>query len=554
MLPQCGCVVSLVARFPETAWGIFAPMRETTAEGAAKTAAPEVRGAVKEPDDSEFPLLQKRFAKALTDRSRFARILLSNSPAFRILMVGSSISMFGSRISTVAFPMLVLHLNNSPFVTGLVAFAAIAPSALAYIPAGVLVDRWNPRRVMLASELLRGLVIASVVLSLIIFGLHISIWFLMLAMVAEEILEIFFMLADRRYLSGLMKAENKGSRQAYVEVRSHAAVLAGRPIGPFLFAIQPFLPFLADALSFLFSVCSLVVVRRNNEPARELQRVPRKQLFRDVGQGFSLLKKDRRAFLTIILMAATSLVGQALILMFLSEAHSKELSTVAIGVVLAASGVGGAVGAVVSRFLPDAIRRFWLPIQMVAWAIALGSLVIVGGLSVSCSAIAMLVLGLTGAIGNIEFGTYIVSNVAEDMIAKVIGIGQMMAIGACALGPVLGGATVERYGSQGAVTILLIIVLLLALLSLLAPEVAEKLAEIYHSISHASPFARPSAASSVEMATDSSGRSGVNRIDPPSEIFAFTPCCQGLKLHTKDQVFWVCTVVSLASEIVDHSR
>jgi MFS family permease len=529
-------------------------MGETAAEGAAEIAAPEVRHVGREWDASDFPLLQNSFAKALAARSRTARILLSSSPAFRILMVGSSISMFGSRISTVAFPMLVLHLKHSPFITGLVAFAAIAPSALAYIPAGVLVDRWNPRRVMLATELLRGLVIASVVLSLIICGLHISIWFLMLAMVAEEILEIFFMLADRRYLSGLMEEENIGSRQAYVEVRSHAAILAGRPIGPFLFAIQPFLPFLADALSFLFSVCSLVVVRRKNEPVRELPPVSRKQLLKDVGLGFGLLKEDRKARLTIILMAFTSLVAQALILMFLSEAHSRELSTVAIGVVLTASGAGGAAGAIVSRFLPDAIRRFWLPIQMVAWAVALGSLAIVGGLSVPYSAFAMLVLGLTGAIGNIEFGTYLVSNVADDMIAKVTGISQMVAIGACALGPVLGGYAVERCGAQGAVSILLIIVLLLALFSLSTPEVAKKLAEIYHSISHASLYPRSPVTPSGETATDSSGQREVSGIDAPGEISAFTLCCQGLKLHTKDKVFWVGTAVSLAPEMVDHSR
>jgi MFS family permease len=520
-------------------------MRETTAEGAAQTAVPEVGRAGREPDSSDFPLLQKPFAKALTARSRTARILLSNSPAFRVLMVGSSISMVGSRISTIAFPMLVLHLNNSPFVTGLVAFAAIAPSALAYVPAGVLVDHWNPRRVMLVTELLRGLVIASVVSWLVIFGLHVSIWFLMLAMVAEEILEIFFMLADRRYLSGLMEEDNIGSRQAYVEVRSHAAVLAGRPVGPLLFAIEPFLPFLADAVSFVISVCSLALVRRNHEPVKELRRVPLKQLFKDVGQGFSFLKEDRRAFLMIILMAATSLVGQALVLMFLSEEHSKELSTVAIGVVLAASGAGGAIGAAVSRFLPDAVRKFWLPIQMAAWALALAFLMAVSGPLVFCGALAMLVLSLTGAIGNIEFGTYLVSNVADDMIAKVTGISQMMAIGACALGPFLGGASVERYGVQGAIKILLAIVVVLALLSLLAPEVAEKLAEIYRSLSRAAIFARPSAVSPGTMAIDSSGRGGVDRIDPLGEISAFTPCCQGLKLDTKDKVFWVGTAVHL---------
>jgi MFS family permease len=460
---------------PRLARGIFALMRETTAEEGAKTVAPDGCRARDERDTTSLPVLQTRLATALMARSRTVRILASSSPAFRILMAGSSISMFGSRISTVAFPMLVLHLNNSPFITGLVAFAAIAPSALVYVPAGALVDRWNPRRVMLVSELLRGLAIASVVISLAVFGQRTSIWFLILVMVAEEILEIFSMLADRRYLSRLMEHDNMASRQAYIEVRTHAVVLAGRPVGPFLFELQPLLPFLADALSFLFSIGSLLVLRRSDEPMKGMPRLPPRQLLRDVGQGFSWLKKDRRAWLTVMLMAVTSLVAQALILMFLAEAHSKELSTVAIGVVLAASGAGGAIGSIFSKFLSDKVRGYWLPIQMVAWSVALAFLMIAGGLSASWSAVAMFILGFTGAIGNIAFGTYLVDSVGDDMIARVTGIGQMLAIGACSLGPVVGGVALQHYGPQGAIQILLFMVVVVAFLSLFTPEVAGRI-------------------------------------------------------------------------------
>src|ERR1700745_1105467 len=89
---------------------------------------------------------------------------------FNVLVVGSSVSMLGSRISTVAFPMLVLHLNHSPMTTGLTAFAVIAPSMLVYLPAGVLVDRWNPRYVMLVSEMLRGIAIAAVIILVKVYG------------------------------------------------------------------------------------------------------------------------------------------------------------------------------------------------------------------------------------------------------------------------------------------------------------------------------------------------------------------------------------------------
>lgn len=456
-------------------------MRETTSDERTKAATDAQ--AVRELRD--FPLLQTRAAKALMARSRTVRVLLSSSPAFRLLMFGSSISMLGTRISTVAFPMLVLHLNNSPFTAGLVAFAAIAPSMLVYIPAGVLVDRWNPRRVMLASELLRGLVIASVVIALVAFRMHINIWYLILAMVAEEILEIFFTLADRRYLNSVIERDKIVSRQASVEVRTHAVVLAGRPVGPFLFSMEPFLPFLADAVSFIASVTSLLLLRRADEPQGEVRRLEPREVMSDIGEGFRWLKHDRRASVTLLLMAITSMVAQALILMFLVEAHSKQLSTIAIGLVLAASGAGGAVGSFCSRIVPTAMRSFWLPIQMVAWSVALAFLALAGGQSAYLNIIAMFILGLTGAIGNVEFGTYLVHHVADDMIAKITGIGQMLAIGACALGPILGGYAIQQFRFQGTIWILLGIVMSLAFVSLLMPEELQRTRVSFHSIKQA---------------------------------------------------------------------
>lgn len=460
--------------------GIFALMSEMTVGEPTKTAS----DAHDDRESANSPPLQIGALQALMEKSRTVRVLRSSSPAFRLLMFGSSISMLGTRISTVAFPMLVLHLNNSPFITGLVAFAAIAPSMLFYVPAGVIVDRCDPRRLMLFSELLRGLAIASVVLALTIFRANLNIWFLIFAMVAEEILEIFSTLADRRYLNRVIERDKIASQQASIEVRAHAAVLAGRPVGPFLFSIEPFLPFLADAVSFIASVVSLLLLRRVRpvEPQGEAQRLAPRQVIGEIGQGFRWLKHDRRASATISIMAFTSMVAQALIMIFLVEAHSKQLSTFAIGVVLAASGAGGAVGSVCSRIVPTAMRSSWLSTQMVAWSVALVVLAVAGGQSVYWSAVAMFILGLTGAIGNIEFGTYLVHNIADDMIAKVTGIGQMLAIGACALGPVLAGYFIQQFDVQGTLWILLFIVMSLAFLSLLMPVAPRRVVRDIRSI------------------------------------------------------------------------
>ena len=413
-----------------------------------------------------FAPARARAGAWLRARSPAARVLPSDPQAFRILIFGSSVSMLGTRISTLAFPLLVLGIKNSPLMAGLVAFGAIVPGVLLYIPAGDIVDRQDPRRVMLVTEFSRGAVAVLVVIALMIFKRNISIVFLLLAMFTEEVLEIFSTLADRRYLNQLMERDKISSRHASAEARTHAAALAGRPIGPLLFEFGSFLPFLADAISFLVSVVSLLLVEPTPKP-QEAQWPTFKQLTSGIGRGVGEVRSDRRIWLTSSLMATTSMVSQALILIFLVEAHSGKFSAPAIGIVFGASGLGGAVGSFYSKIILRSIRNGWLPIQMGAWFVVFLFLATARSDVVFWSAVAMFVMSVTGAVGNVECRTYLTENIADDMIGKVSGISYTMTIGACAFGLLIGGYAVQYSSAQDAIFLLFVIVTSMALVSLL---------------------------------------------------------------------------------------
>ena len=125
---------------------------------------------------------------------------------FRRLLGASSVSMLGSHVSTIAYPLLVLRLTGSPFTTGCAVFAATAPSMLAYIPAGALVDRWSrrwsPRWVMLLSEVGRGVAIGAVVATLA-FGKP-MVWLLMAVAVIEGVFEVFSVLSERSCVGSIV--------------------------------------------------------------------------------------------------------------------------------------------------------------------------------------------------------------------------------------------------------------------------------------------------------------------------------------------------------------
>src|SRR6266704_5166239 len=86
-----------------------------------------------------------------------------------------------------------------------------------------------------------------------------------------------------------------------------------------------------------------------------------------------------------------------------------------------------------------------------------------GGRSVPFLAIAMAILGFTGALGNIALEAYIVQNVAETMLARVLSVGRLTSFTALALGPLLGGYLVKEVGAQAGIAVLLIAAAMLRL-------------------------------------------------------------------------------------------
>jgi MFS family permease len=423
--------------------------------------------------------------------------------AFRRLLAGSSLSMLGSRMTSVAYPMLVLYLTSSAFAAGWVAFAATAPSLVVYVPAGALVDRLDPRKTMLICEFGRGVAIGIVVAKVAISKP--SVMLLIVAAVVEETLEMISSLAERRYVWTLIEPGEAASALVPTEARTHATVLAGRPLGGFLFGIKPILPFAADMLSFFASIGAIISMKNSGTLKARIRRPDKQPLLADIRDGLRWLFNDKYSRAAITLASGATLVSQALLIVFLAAAHARGVRSIETGSVLAASGVGGMLGTVaasrfmlrqrVSQVLRQASHMLFraspllrrgavmlertsvllerasvILVQMVAWTIAIALLAISGGQSMIWMAFALAVLGFTGALGNIEAGRYLLSHIEDRMLARVASVAQLCAFGACAAGPFVGGLLTQQFGIQAAVWCLLGATMLLTVISLFSPS------------------------------------------------------------------------------------
>src|ERR1700677_689893 len=145
--------------------------------------------------------------------------------SFRLLLGGSMLSMLGSRLTSIAYPMLVLYLTRSAAMAGVAVFAATMPSIFAYLPAGALVDRWNPRWTILISESCRGVAIGAVVFLLVVNRPY--VWVIIGAAVCEGVLGGFSSLAERRVVRVIVPADDVPAAQVSLETRTHIVVLVG---------------------------------------------------------------------------------------------------------------------------------------------------------------------------------------------------------------------------------------------------------------------------------------------------------------------------------------
>jgi len=293
------------------------------------------------------------------------------------------------------------------------------------------------------------------------------------AAVVEGVLEVFFTLAERRCVGSLVRPDQVASALVRLEARTHVMLLAGRPLGGLLFGIEPIMPFGADVGSFIYSVIALFRLKRR-WPVDGKAKVRREQksgnrLRDDIWNGMSRLRQDRFACIMIIAFSAGTLIFQALIMVFLADAHVQKLSALAIGMVLAASGVGGALGSAAASRLLSRITYPWIRLQTLIWFLGFAFLALLVRRQVILMATVMTVLGFTGAMGNIELDTHLMRNFDKDMLARVTSVSRLMALIACAVGPVLGGSLVQEFGTDGAMTCLFPITLTLPLLAIIAP-------------------------------------------------------------------------------------
>lgn len=176
-----------------------------------------------------------------------------------LLWSGQALSDIGGAVSELAYPLFVLSLTHAPAAAGFVAALRALPAPFFGLFAGVLVDRWNRKRVMLWCDIIRALSLASIPLAF--FLGYLTIWQLYLTALIEGTLLILFDLAKTAAILQVVTEKQLTTAMAQDELVEGTTALFGAPLSGFLYTLGRVIPFIADALSYAASIITLLLIR-----------------------------------------------------------------------------------------------------------------------------------------------------------------------------------------------------------------------------------------------------------------------------------------------------
>jgi MFS family permease len=376
--------------------------------------------------------------------------------------LGQTISNLGSSFTFFALPLLVFKLTGSPINLGITTAAEFVPYLLFGLVIGAWVDRVDRKRLMIATDLARAAVIATIPLLAAADALSVG-WVYAVAF-ASATLTIAFDAAQFAAIPSLVPSrDDLVTANGRVHASYSAAQIAGPLLAGLLITMVPVQQVLwVDAASFLVSAGTLALIARTfNAPLQqEAQRAIRHEILDGLRYvlGHPVLR-DISAMMALINLVSATVYAQLVV--FAKRQLDATDSQVAL------LYAAGSAGVVLLSLAAGPVRR-----RLSFSVAALGALVVDGLLVVALAGTrwywAALVLwaaisGL-GIFFNINTASLRQQIVPNHLLGRVISIAGVLAWSAIPIGALVGGWAVERTASVALVySIIGALVALLAL-------------------------------------------------------------------------------------------
>ena len=290
------------------------------------------------------------------------------SPQFRILWIGMLFSSGAMQINLVSRPWLAYELTGSGLDLGAVAAARALPQLLLAPIGGVLADRFNKRRVLVASQ--SGLAVLALVNAILVHANVVEIWHLIALGAAQGVVFPFTMPTRQALIPSLVARDQMANALAIDSSGRNVNRVVAPAIAGLLLAWSPAIAFYAIAVFYLGA---LITVLRLPSGSSSSSKPP--WSLAEMGAGFVYIR--RRPLLLSLVVTGFAVVGLGMPFQHLLPAFQVEVLDVgprALGLMYTAVGIGGLASSLVIAYLAKDVGKGWIQVLAgVVFGVALAS-------------------------------------------------------------------------------------------------------------------------------------------------------------------------------------
>ncbi|HWO18334.1 MAG TPA: MFS transporter [Kofleriaceae bacterium] len=284
---------------------------------------------------------------------------------FLRLWAAQAVSAFGFRITRTGLPIIAVTTLDQPEVVVSVLMAIqIAPGLLVGLFAGGWIDRSRKRRILILSDLIRAVAIASLTLAWAVGALSVGHVLVTGAVVGAA--SALFQITDNTYLPSLIGRRQLGEGNAKLESTEAVAEITGPAVAGYLIRIlgAP-LAIVINAATYIWSAILLGRIRSTEPPSSEPAELHR--MGEDLRTGFREVFRHPVVRPIVLSHMVWSLSGGFFLALYtLFCLRELRLSEGTFGVIVAMGGVGSLAGALISRAL---VRRLGLGHTLIATSV-----------------------------------------------------------------------------------------------------------------------------------------------------------------------------------------
>ena len=366
------------------------------------------------------------------------------SRSFRLLWAATAVSNLGDGIGMVALPLMAASLTRDPLLIAGVAAAQRLPWLLFVLVSGVIIDRSDRRRLQQGANLMRGLLLgllgAAALVGWITIPLLLGVAFLL--GIAETLADT----AAVALLPAVVTRDELERANGWLfTTQTVANEFVGPPLGGGLFALIAAAPLLLVAACYGLAATLISLLRGGFQPAPSgpwsfgLVR-------REIGEGLRWFWGHRlmRALGVKAAWEHGCWAATNAILVVLAQ-ERLGLDATGYGLLLSAGAVGGVLGGlsaswIIGRIGAGSAAMLNLLIQAVAYA----------GIAFSISpqfvALMLALQSYTGSVGGVVGVSFRQAIIPDTLIGRVSSVFRLYALGAMAVGAVVGGLLARSFG------------------------------------------------------------------------------------------------------------